>query len=459
VTGYEDDDFHLRSREYTGGHVSTAPMGVTTGVRTADTVAGQISVLSAVNLMARSPTRRLVIAVPESPLLISSPEGGTTLREACIRLATAVRSSLVVEVADIVPEEMDCMGIGDDAPSGTVFVGANRWTAFVADHPVGITEENSSMLGACLAVVLAHGHLFRRALGLSSKVPWSMSLWSLEETSEQTGPPDVDAVDVGVVWLVGAGAVGSCLAWWLRMFGVVGEWHVIDDDVIKHLNLDRSLAYFDADVNEEPGMATYKSDVVARILPGAEAHRMRWDKFRELDLPMPDVIIPIANEDSVRAKVAYLGHPAVIHATTGRVWTSELHRHLPFSDGCLSCRLPTETPRFACAEGEVPSQNEGARNDASLPFLSAGAGLLLLAGLIQLQEGEWANHDRNHWRIHFDGPVIKSSRWPCSQYCETWSLPEVRARNYATTRWFALDQQAALFVADTATSQKKDREM
>jgi hypothetical protein len=381
-----------------------------------------------------------------------------SLREACSRLASAVDPARIVEVTDVVPEGMDCMGIGDDAPRGTVFVGADRWTAFVGVEPVVITTDNSSVLGACMAVVLAHGCLYRRALGLPSAVPWSMSLWTLGETTERTGPSELDVVDVGTVWLVGAGAVGSCLAWWLSLIGVVGVWHVIDDDHIKQLNLDRSLTSFDADANEDPAAFTYKSEAVAQLLPGAVAHRMRWDAFRGLDLPLPDVIIPVANEDSVRAKISQLGHPAVIHATTGREWTAELHRHLPDKDGCLSCRLPPGTPIFACAEGEVPSQAPGIRNDASLPFLSAAAGLLLLTGLLQLQSGEWERHDRNHWRAHFDEPSLRFSRWSCSQDCATWSLPAVRARNFERTRWFALDRTATALVAEEVTTKNEEGE-
>lgn len=436
-----NDAFHLRSRAYTGGFVPTTPVGVTSGITTAHTIAGQIAILSAVNLLARSHPH-LVIAVPDAPLLINSPMGAATLREACSRLAVAVDPSLIVEMMDAIPEGMDSMGIGIDAPKGSVFVGGLRWTALVAEEPVAITDDSSSVLGVCMAVVLAHGYLFRRALGWPSMIPWSMSLFSLEQTSESTGPPELNPVDVGTVWLVGAGAVGSCLAWWLRMIGVVGEWHVIDDDVIKQLNLDRSLAFFHRDVEPGPSTPTYKCDVVAGMLPGAVAHRTRWDDFRRLGYPMPDVIIPVANEDSVRAMVTYLGHPAVIHATTGREWTSELHRHLPGSDGCLSCRLPADMPQFACAGGDVSASSEETQGDAALPFLSAGAGLLLVAGLLQLQHGKWERHDRNHWRVHFAGPVITSSRWSCTANCQSLPLPAVRAEIHRSTRWIDLDREA-----------------
>jgi hypothetical protein len=438
----DNDLFHLRSRAYTGGFVPTTPVGVTSGLTTAHTIAGQIAILSAVNLLARSHPH-LVIAVPDAPLLVNLPLGASTLREACSRLAAAVDPSLIVETMDVIPEGMDSMGIGIDAPKASVFVGGLRWTALVAEEPVAITDDSSSVLGACMAVVLAHGHLFRRARGWSSTTPWSMSLWSLEQTSEPTGPPELGPVDVGTVWLVGAGAVGSCLAWWLSMIGVVGEWHVIDDDIIKQLNLDRSLAFFHRDVEPGPSAPTYKCDVVAGMLPGAVAHRTRWDDFRDLVLPMPDIIIPVANEDSVRAMVAYLGHPAVIHATTGREWTSELHRHLPGSDGCLSCRLPADMPQFVCADGGLSASSEETQGDAALPFLSAGAGLLLVAGLLQLQYGEWMRHDRNHWRVHFAGPAITSSHWLCSANCQSSPLPAARAHIYGRTRWIDLDREAA----------------
>lgn len=450
-TSSSNADFHLRSREYTGGIIPTTAVGVASGSDTVRTVVGQTAIISAVNLLARSHPR-LIVAVPDAPYLLDNPAGASTLREACRQLAEAVRSSLIVEIADAIPQGVDSIGIGIDAPCGTVYVGANRWTAYVANAPIAIKKDKSSVLGACMAVVLAHGHLYRHALGLSSSVPSSFSLWSLKQTLEPTGPEDTGPVDVGVVWMVGAGAVGAGLAWWLRMIGVVGEWHVIDDDVVKALNVEKSLTFFEEDVRERPLTTTLKCDVVARFLPGAVAHNMRWNEFRRLDLPPPDVIIPVANEDSVRAKVAYLGHPAVIHATTGRAWTSELHRHLSDKDGCMSCRIPADTPRFECATGEVPSPNNENRNDAALPFLSAGAGLLLAAGLLQIQLGEWEDHERNHWRIHFDGPTFRSSHWSCSESCELSSAPGSRARNYRGTRWFNLDNEAARFAEENEES-------
>ena len=71
-----------------------------------------------------------------------------------------------------------------------------------------------------------------------------MSLWSLSAAADATGPAALEPLDVGGVWMVGAGAVGSCLAWWLRLVGVTGLWTIIDGDVVDITNLNRGLGLF-----------------------------------------------------------------------------------------------------------------------------------------------------------------------------------------------------------------------
>lgn len=442
MTHPDERDFHQRTLEYTGGLVPVSPAGVCTGPGTASLLAGQVSVLSAVNLLARTHPR-VLICVPDVPLLVDLPLGATSLQEACRQLAESVRPDFAVELVDRIPDDVDTIGIGNDAPHGTVYAGGRRWTALTSATPVEITQDPSSMLGSALAVVLAHGYIFRRSIGETSQVDWGVSLWSLTETTEATGPSELDPVDVGTVWLIGAGAVGSCLAWWLRMIGVRGTWHVIDDDIVKGLNVARSLTFFWGDIDGVASSPSFKCDSVARWLPGAIAHRVRWDTFRRGGDSLPDVIVPVANEDGVRGKVAHLGHPAVIHATTGPRSVSELHRHIPGRDGCLSCRLPADAPTFQCATESSGEQTYLVLGDAALPFLSAGAGLLLLTGLLKLQLGVWDQRDVNQWRLHFGGPTIQRVSWSCSAGCESVPSPRTRAAVHNQCRWAHLDRDAA----------------
>ena len=376
--------------------------------------------------------------------------------EACLALATAANPKVVVRVTDEMPAGTLSVGIGPDAGSAFVYAGGARWTARTASTPVGITPEASSLLGVGMAVALATGVLFRAAIGWPVVRERSVSLWTLSETDEPSGPATCGPVGIGTVWMVGAGAVGSCLAWWLHFVGVVGTWTVIDGDRADCTNLNRSLGLFAAEVSLSSGQATPKAVAAAALIPGAVAVPKWWNDWSASDPASPDVLIPVANDFGVRAAIAAYSHPATIHATTSRNWTAELHRHLLDRDDCPACRFPEDAPAFACASAsgtpaarladEEPLDEKAEPvKDAALPFLSAAAGLLLLAGLLQLQHGQWSTHQRNHWRIFFDDSsrTLRPSKWPRIQRCTATASPSVRRAVHSETRWRTLDPEGA----------------
>jgi hypothetical protein len=434
---------HARTLEYTGGRRPTAAVGITCSVHTAASPTGQKLVLSAVNLMARVHPK-VHLAVPDLELVVSSPAGGDSLMEACRALAMAAHAGVVVEHHDELPPGILSIGIGDDPGEATVYAGGRRWTALTDVRPVPVTDEPSSFLGAALALTFAAGIIFRMDIGLEVQSVRSLSLWDLVESDGPTGPPDCGPLDVGSAWLVGAGAVGSSLAWWAAQVGVAGAWTVIDGDDLDSTNLERSLGLFEYQSEMAGGGFAKKANGVAALLDGAEAYPGWWSDWVEEDRSSPDVLIPVANDFGVRAAVASYGHPLTVHATTSRDWTAELHRHLPGRDGCISCRLPEGAPRFACAVvptdevADKTSAVDGAAGsrDAALPFLSGAAGLLLLAGLLQLQHGQWGQHPVNHWRVFFDDTrIVRPGQWSCSIHCATSMSAEVRTRIHGHTRW------------------------
>lgn len=424
-----------RTLLYTGGDQPMTAAGITSGPETVSSAAGQAAILSAVNMLARVHPG-VVLAFPDAPLVVPCPLGGASVVEASTRLAQAANPDVEVSLSRTFPPDVPGMGIGRDAGRASIYVGSSRWTARTGGEALEITSEPSSLLGLGLAVTLAAGFIFRVAVGRHAKAHRAISLWSLGMRHEPDGPGELEPLDVGKVWLVGAGAVGSSLAWWLSFVGVAGDWTVIDGDVADETNLNRSLNLFAGDAGLNGAQARPKAEVVAAQIPGAVPSVGWWDEWVTADPPSPDVLIPVANDRGVRAEVAAYGHPAVIHATTSRNWTAELHRHLVNRDGCIACRLPEATPSFGCATVPGQSDHDSGR-DAALPFLSGAAGLLLLAGLLQLQHGQWERHERNQWRLWYDDALsdLTSSRWPCNAACSATPSTGVRKVIHGRTRW------------------------
>ena len=77
---------------------------------------------------------------------------------------------------------------------------------------------------------------------------------------------------------------------------------------------------------------------------------------------------------------------------------------------CIVCRLPAEEePSFTCSTGSV---GETVRVDASLPFLSASAGLMLLADIIRLQMGNLTEPAENFTSLNLGAPEPLTHKWP-----------------------------------------------
>ena len=438
-----------RTRCYTGGVEPTVSAGVTTGPETAATLVGQVAVLSAVNMLARVHPG-IVLDLPDTPLLVQSPTGGATLIQACAQLAAAANPEITMAAAVHEQDAVLSIGIGADSPPASVYAGGSRFTARTGGTPQALGQDDSTLVGGGMAVALAAAYVFRTAIAMPAVVERSISLWTFEETADTTGPSACGPVDVGDVWIIGAGAVGSGLAWWLRHSGVLGTWTIIDADFVEPSNLNRSLGMFAHHAGLTGLPAALKAEAAAALIPGARAFPHWWEDWAATDPASPDVLLPLANERGVRPAIAAYSHPAVLHASTSPNWTAELHRHLIGRDDCIACRLPeTHAPTFLCAtvpadtdpSSDIPTQGKQDRRDAALPFLSGAAGLHLLAGLLQLQHGQWNTHQQNHWRIWFDNtpPVLSRSQHLCTRACTATATREVRAAIHAHTRWLALD--------------------
>ena len=267
-----------RTRRYTGGVEATVGAGVTTGPETAATPIGQVAVLSAVNMLARAHPA-IVLDLPDTPLIVKSPTGGATLAQACAQLAVAANPEVTVAAAAHERGAVLSIGIGADTPPASVYVGGARFTARASGTPQALSQDASTFVGGGMAVALAAAYVFRTAIGMPAIVERSISLWTLEETADPTGPGACGPLDVGDVWMIGAGAVGSGLAWWLPHAGVTGIWTIIDGDLVDVSNLNRSLGLFTYHAGLTGLPPTLKAEAAAALIPGARAFPHWWEDW------------------------------------------------------------------------------------------------------------------------------------------------------------------------------------
>ena len=414
----------VRTRQYTGGLVATDPVAIVAGAA-AVTAGGQAALLSLCNAAVRNHPTVFVVA-EDLPLLGASPG---SIHGALEHLSGATESS-TIEVVERPPTEMLSIGIGSDVTAGW-YIGARRFTAVVSRSPTAMTDEPASAWGAGLAAMLAANLLFRAQIGLPLPEVVPLSLWDLAPALDEaaSGPSDPGPVDVGDVWLVGAGGVGSSLAWWLAVLGLTGPWTVIDHDIVDDTNLNRSLGMVYSDFLHGRRKAAVAADLI-----GGTPFDGQWADWTDTDPAPPDVVIAAANDFGVRGALTSYSHPMTLTGTTSRNWTAELHLYRP-EDGCPSCRHPEAAQAsFACSQVSVPSA--GGSRDAALSFLSGTAGLLAAAALCRLQAGALVG-PMNHWTVHFEPTrrLVTSSRHSCEGSARHGLSDHVRTAVHGHTRW------------------------
>lgn len=357
----------------------------------AATVPGQIAVLVSSNILARW-CRTVTVAAPRTPLVGPLAGRGNDLLDLVLETMRQA-DPYGTFMAGYPPPERPSLFLGPEGPRNDRIFHAygSDWQTTASTEPIDAmrTSDPRNPIGAIGAACFGTARLFMHIVG--QEHGWSDPLF-IDFFNMAGAPGDAmpfpSRASLGVAQLIGAGAVGSNLAYFLTLTTVVGRIAVVDLDAVKALNLNRSLLQTISDVGSN------KADVTAEFLRrhriNAEAFPVSYDTFLDsggdADWGFPDLIIPAANEQDVRWKLASRYPPLMIYGTTDNNWGAHLGRHIPFREECLACRFPREfqPAGLACSVGPLPDAEQNAP-DAALPFLSSLAALLALAELAKAQ--------------------------------------------------------------------------
>lgn len=434
-----------RSVEYLGQAIGDlAPVHVAIDAAAASTAAGQLALLALANQLARI-SRRISFELPDPGVMVlaRTPFVGRTLGE--VLLTTVHEIDPCGEFRLGIRPLVRCVsiGLGADVGSGLDwYLAADRAIAYLRRSPAAFVDTPGTLRGAALASCLGCAAMLREQLGLTV-VARTLSAWNYAEgDAAAPGPESLDAVDVGRVLMVGAGAVGAALAFWLHAFGVRGEaWAVLDGDAVELHNTNRGLVFTARHAGWPDGTPENKAILVASLIPGATAHDCWYHECAELSRRTFDVDLALANDYAVRERLTQRNAAVALQATTGENWLSQLHRHILGRDGCIWCRTgEVKAPVFGCSTGAV-EQPAGLRSDAALPFLSAASGLMLATALQRLTTGELAEEAANCWSWDFGSEyrmVARPAVRPCREGCALVPSHTARQKLVNGTRWASL---------------------
>ena len=428
-----------RSLEFTDGAPITGErVTVAAGEDVCRSMAGQLLLSTIGNLLSRV-HRSIVIELgdPDALLKVRTLTGATTVGEELRRVMQ--RADPYGQFAvDHHSGYGEALSFRTGMQSQHWYLGVDRACATLSYEPQVVgSEQPADRRGAILAAILGSATAFKEMLGMQS-LPYSVSAWNLQSDAlADPGPAEFEEIAVGRVLVAGAGAVASGLAYCLWHWGATGTWVVIDGDVVKLHNTNRSLLFFpdEADWNGRPGRL--KAEILAPYFPNAVIDPCWYDESAYASEPF-DTVLVLANERDVRTRIARRNDPIQLHATTGRSWLSQLHRHIPGLDDCIRCRMDdVRAPRFNCSDGATETEDAPKRPDAALPFLSVAGGLMLAVALQRLNEATFWSGRHNTWRWDFRAAdqMHSAGRHRCRVGCDVLLPAAARASVAANTIW------------------------
>lgn len=447
------DEFYrrrdLRTRAYTRGELYPNRLVVVgTGRETIRREAGQFLLLTLANLLARV-HRRVAFVLPDSDIetLVDGLPGDGVLGQELLDVAEEIDPCGDFTVRKQAPAtDALKLGVGAEVPGDfSWYVGARGSIALLGREPASVDDDfgRGTMRGAGLAACLAASVPFQEAHELPLR-PRRISTWNYREGEDASlGPSSLDVADPGRVLMVGAGAVGSSLAYWLRTWGTKGEWTVVDPDFVKLHNTNRGLLFVPPDAGWIDGRKRQKCNLVADALPTeSEAVDQLYRHAEGVQGRVFDVVLPLANEDDVRAQLAGRNATVMLHATTGRNYVSQLHRHVKGRDDCLACRMGNVAQAaLRCSTVEVELDDDEEVGDAALPYLSAASGLMLATALQRLSAGELTRSSKNCWSWYFKSErrMVQGGRRTCREECSSVLSGELRRAVAGDRMWTDLD--------------------
>jgi molybdopterin/thiamine biosynthesis adenylyltransferase len=377
-----------RSLRYAGRVLPTdRPILLKMGVESAVRYDGQVAAIVAANLLARM-TPAVAFDVPDADIQPPLPWAGAKLRKHLTTTAFAADPSGQFEIREPRGEDY-VLSLGRDHSAATVH--GSGWNAFIgpAASPVPDSDQLNP-IGPALAAIIAVARLFALDMGaIDGPYLFNAFNWQSSIMLDSQLPRLDTAPNLGSVWSVGLGSVGTAVLYFLTLITNRFSAALFDMDFVRIHNLDRSPIFAASD--EEKRLP--KVDVTESYLRSVGVQSVAKEQkaldqsslWLAREAGTPDLLISAANERNVRYIVEQSAPPLQIYGTTGANWEASVIRHIPLIDACSCCLFPPDAPQAvtACATETAVQSATGETVDASLPFLSFVAGLMAAAEVLK----------------------------------------------------------------------------
>lgn len=345
----------------------------------------QVSVIVAATLLSRM-TPAVAFDVPCIDIAAPLPWAGNTVRDHLREIAFAADPRGMFEIRSARDDDY-ILTFGKEPSVATVH--GSGWNAFVGPSQSTLPDNpDPNPIGPALASILAVARLF--ALQMKPiDGPYVLNAFNWSSHALQEGIRHDDTHDLGSIWTVGTGSVGTAAVYFLSLATQRFSSVLFDLDDVKVHNLDRSPIFTARDaelqLKKVHATAAYLQSTGVRDVLAEPEPLDKSELWLSRQAGTPDLVIATANERDVRSLIERSAPPLQIYGTTGANWEASVIRHVPFVDACSCCLFPPDTQELPteCASGKVKLPTSEETVDASLPFLSFAAGLMAAAEILK----------------------------------------------------------------------------
>ena len=383
-----DDRWGDRTARYPGS--TPLPDGSTVHITVdqeyAKTYSGQVAAVTAASILGRM-AKSVATQVPPATISHLLPWKGKTLDAVLRQTLADAHQYGQRESRGPMPGDLRIF-IG---PKGEgVVAHGSGWEAYSGTGQSPLRSENhQNPFGAAFAAIMAAARIqIDPKADQFVQTTVDTYTWGVV-TKDLPSPSNPTGFEVGELWCIGVGSVGSCALFFLSLATQNFHAALVDRDNVEVENVTRSPLFTWEDASQN----IPKVQVAERWLEQARVKEAKayyaWlhelKEWAQRPQGTPDLIISAANEKNVRSTIENYFPPAQIYATTGKNWQATLLQHIPMKGPCSLCvpgsQRASATPVCATAP---PVDERTSEDDVALPFLSYAAGLMTAAEIAKL---------------------------------------------------------------------------
>jgi len=271
-------------------------------------------------------------------------------------------------------------------------INSDGWLSYLSKGKMvpKLKKRRSNPIGASASACIATGEIFKGMLrmdaGIEDNLCFSTFDYSINST-ENINPNLPNSIDIGHIHLVGCGALGNAVGFFLSMLPVKGKATLIDHDRVELSNLNRYPTFTTNDVGK------MKVDALTDFLSGTRVEIDPFPgKYSEFvdkhGAGYPDMVLSLVDRNMPRHEIQMNMPSLILYAATGE-WAFSIGRHKGLEDDCHICRFPdVERDDSECAKVSItPVISPEVKEEfaASVSFVSSTAALFLVSELLKIR--------------------------------------------------------------------------